>query len=174
MINLICDNPLISKTVTSYLSHKNFLLSSNNEKYQTVIKIYDTDKFIILDINGDRVELAIPVDINLLVSQTLKKIINIYYLIDNYKYYPFQRVISNQNKKSFLSDIQNIIMTTLLTSLEGIDKDELYKAIWKKDKSIYINKLDTHLTNLKKKLKSELDIKVNFQSYKKNLRLLID
>ena len=65
-------------------------------------------------------------------------------------------------------------MTTLLTSLEGIDKDVLYKAIWKKDKSIYINKLDTHLTNLKKKLKLELDIKVNFQSHKKNLRLLID
>ena len=74
MINLICDNPLISKTVTSYLSHKNFLLSSKNEKYQTVIKIYDTDKSIILDINGDRVELAIPVDINLLVSQVLKNV----------------------------------------------------------------------------------------------------
>ena len=56
----------------------------------------------------------------------------------------------------------------------GIDKEVLYKAIWKKDKSIYINKLDTHLTNLKKKLKLELDIKVNFQSHKKNLRLLIN
>ncbi len=174
MIKLICDNPLLYKTLTSYLSHKNLLLSSNNEKYQTVIKIYDTDKYIILDISGDRIELATPVDINLLVSQTLKKIININYLIDNYKYYPFQRVISNNNKKSFLSDIQNIIMTNLSTSSEGIDKDVLYKVIWKKDKLIYINKLDTHLTNLKKKLKLELDIKVNFQSHKKNLRLLID
>ena len=174
MIKLICNNPLISKTVTSYLSYKNFLLSSNDGKWQTVIKIYDTDKSIILDINGERVELAIPVDINLLVSQTLKKIINIYYLINNYKYYPFQRVIRNHNKKSFLSDIQNLIMITLLTSSEGIDKDLLYKTIWKKDKSIHINKLDTHLTNLKKKLKLELGIKINFQSHKKNLRLLID
>ena len=73
MIKLICDNPLLYKTLTSYLSHKNLLLSSNNEKYQTVIKIYDTDKYIILDISGDRIELATPVDINLLVSQTLKK-----------------------------------------------------------------------------------------------------
>ena len=64
-------------------------------------------------------------------------------------------------------------MTNLLKSKDGIDKDTLYQSIWKKDKSIYINKLDTHLTNLKK-LKQELDIKVNFQSQKKNLRLLIN
>ena len=83
-------------------------------------------------------------------------------------------MIGNKNKKSFLSDIQNIIMTNLLSSKDGIDKDKLYQLIWKKDKSIYINKLDTHLTNLKKKLKQELNIKVNFQSQKKNLRLLIN
>ena len=65
-------------------------------------------------------------------------------------------------------------MTNLLTSKDGIDKEILYKSIWKKDKSIYINKLDTHLTNLKKKLKQDLEINVNFQSQKKNLRLLIN
>ena len=65
-------------------------------------------------------------------------------------------------------------MTNLLTSKDGIDKEILYKSIWKKDKLIYINKLDTHLTNLKKKLKQDLEINVNFQSQKKNLRLLIN
>ena len=57
---------------------------------------------------------------------------------------------------------------------EGIDKDYLYNLIWKRDKSIYINKLDTHLTNLKKKLNQELNLKINFQSLNKKLRLLID
>ena len=55
-----------------------------------------------------------------------------------------------------------------------LTKESLYKKIWKRDKSIFINKLDTHLTNLKKKLKQELDIKINFQSQNKNLKLIID
>ena len=115
-----------------------------------------------------------PTNINSLTSYTLKKLIDLNFSIESYKYYPFQRLIINKNKKSFLSDIQNIIMTNLLTSKDGIDKEILYKSIWKKDKSIYINKLDTHLTNLKKKLKQDLEINVNFQSQKKNLRLLIN
>ena len=56
----------------------------------------------------------------------------------------------------------------------GVNKESLYKKIWKRDKSIFINKLDTHLTNLKKKLKQELDIQINFQSQNKNLKLIID
>ena len=104
----------------------------------------------------------------------MKKLIDLHFSIDGFKYYPFQRLIGNKNKKSLLSDIQNIIMTTLLTSKDGVDKDVLYQSIWRKDKSVYINKLDTHLTNLKKKLKQELNIKINFQSQKKNLRLLIN
>ena len=31
----------------------------------------------------------------------------------------------------------------------GIEKVDLYKIIWPKDKEIILNKLDTHLTNLK-------------------------
>ena len=77
-------------------------------------------------------------------------------------------------KKSLLSDIQNIILNNLLLFSEGVDKDILYKSIWKRDQDIHINKLDTHLTNLKKKLKDDLNILINFQSHKKKLRLLID
>lgn len=174
MIKLVCDNPLIFKTISNYLLHKNFLLSSNNEKHRITLKIHENKKFIMMDIDGDQIELSLPVDINSLASQALKKLIDLNFSIESYKFYPFQRIISNESKKSFLSDIQNKIMTSLLTSIDGIDKDVLYQSIWKKDKLIFINKLDTHLTNLKKKLKHDLDIKVNFQSHKKNLRLLID
>ena len=92
----------------------------------------------------------------------------------DFKYFPYQRIICKSEKKSLLSDIQNIIITALLLSNEGIDKEALYKIIWKKDKSIFINKLDTHLTNLKKKLKKDLDMDLNFQSQNKSLRLVIN
>ena len=55
-----------------------------------------------------------------------------------------------------------------------MDKNFLYQSIWKRDKTISINKLDTHLTNLKNKLKLDLDLKINFQSQNKMLRLLIN
>ena len=174
MIKLVCDNPLIFKTISNYLLHKNFLPSPNSESHLVVIKIYENEKSITVDVHGEKMDLSLPVNINSLNTHTFKRLIDLNFSIDSYQYYPFQRLIGNKNKKSFLSDIQNIIMTNLLSSKDGIDKDKLYQLIWKKDKSIYINKLDTHLTNLKKKLKQELNIKVNFQSQKKNIRLLIN
>ena len=174
MIKLICDNQLLYKTLSNYLIQKNILLASSNDIHQIVIEIQDREKSIILNINGYKIDMSLPIDINFLNSHILKKIIDINFPIGSYKYFPYQRVISNQNKKALLSEIQNLIISNLIVNKEGIDKDNLYNLIWKRDKSIYINKLDTHLTNLKKKLNQELNLKIYFQSHNKILRLLID
>lgn len=174
MIKLICDNQLLYKTLSNYLIQKDILLASSNNIHQIVIEIQDREKSIILNINGYKIDMSLPIDINFLNSHILKKIIDINFPIGSYKYFPYQRVISNQNKKALLSEIQNLIISNLIVNKEGIDKDNLYNLIWKRDKSIYINKLDTHLTNLKKKLNQELNLKIYFQSHNKILRLLID
>ena len=174
MIKLDCNNKLILNTVTSYLLQKNYILSTNDHKHHVLIKITNNDKIMCLEINGGKIDLTLPVDINILFSQILKKILDTNFLLGDNQYFPYQRVIRNSKSKSLLSDIQNIIITNLLLTDVGINKDSLYKKIWKKDKSIFINKLDTHLTNLKKKLKEELDIKINFQSQNKTLKLVID
>ena len=174
MIKLICDNQLLYKTLSNYLIQKDILLASSNDIHQIVIEIQDREKSIILNINGYKIDMSLPIDINFLNSHILKKIIDINFPIGSYKYFPYQRVISNQNKKALLSEIQNLIISNLIVNKEGIDKDNLYNLIWKRDKSIYINKLDTHLTNLKKKLNQELNLKIYFQSHNKILRLLID
>ena len=158
----------------NYLLQKNILLSSTNENYQTVIDIQDNEKVINVFINGDKIEIPLPIDINFLNSKILEKIIEVNFPLGDHKYFPYKRVISYQNKKSLLSDIQNLIISNLIVNQQGLDKDNLYNLIWKRDKSIYINKLDTHLTNLKKKLNQELNLKINFQSHNKTLRLLID
>ena len=173
MIKLICDNQLLYKTLSNYLIQKDILLASSNNIHQIVIEIQDREKSIILNINGYKIDMSLPIDINFLNSHILKKIIDINFPIGSYKYFPYQRVISNQNKKALLSEIQNLIISNLIVNKEGIDKDNLYNLIWKRDKSIYINKLDTHLTNLKKKLNQELNLKIYFQSHNKILRLLI-
>lgn len=174
MIKLICDNQLLYETLVAFLSQKNSILLSSNKNYQTVLEIKNYEKYIKIEINGLKTEISKPIDINFLNSQILKKIININFPLGKHNYFPYQRVISRQNDKLYLSDIQNLIISNLIIKQEGIDKDNLYNLIWKRDKSIHINKLDTHLTNLKKKLDQELNLKIYFQSQNKILRLLIN
>lgn len=174
MIKLDCDNYLVEKTLTNYLENKNFFIASENESYFIKMKIRISEKSICLSINEHKNELLTPVDLNLLSSVILKSVVDLNLQISSYDYFPYQRLIKNDEKKILLSDIQNIILNNILLSKEGVDKDFLYKKIWKRDKSIQINKLDTHLTNLKNKLNDELKIKINFQSYDKKLRLLIN
>ena len=174
MIKIECKNSLILKTITNYLEYKNFLLSSEDGEYQTLMEIQEKEKSIILNINNSSKKLDIPIDINVLASEISKKVLDIFTEINDHKYFPYQRLITNFKKKSLLSDIQNMIISKLLIYKEGIDKEFLYKSIWKRDKQISINKLDTHLTNLKNQLKLDLDLHVNFQSQNKTLRLLID
>ncbi len=172
MIKLISDNKLLYNTLSNYLLQKNLLLSNNN--HQVLIEIKEKENVINLNINGHITAIPLPIDINFVSSTILKKIIDINFPIADHKYFPYQRVICSKNKKSLLSDIQNLIISNLIINQKGIEKDYLYNLIWKRDKLVHINKLDTHLTNLKKKLKQELDLKINFQSQNKTLRLLID
>jgi len=57
---------------------------------------------------------------------------------------------------------------------KGIEKPTLYKKIWPNDKSYHINKLDTHLTNLKNELKESLNFDLIFSSSGGNLKLRIN
>ena len=173
MIKLECNNYLVMQTMKNYLEKK-FLLADDDKKYFCIIKIEETEKHLLFKVNDFKKEISLPVDLNFLSSEILKLIIDINLPIRDFKYFPYQRLVENDKKKSLLSDIQNIILNNLLLFSEGVDKDILYKSIWKRDQDIHINKLDTHLTNLKKKLKDDLNISINFQSHKKKLRLLID
>ena len=56
----------------------------------------------------------------------------------------------------------------------GVDKNYLYKTIWTQDKDIQINKLDTHITNLKNKIKKGLNIDLKIITNAGILRLIID
>ena len=174
MIKLDCNNYLIEQTLSNFFENKNFSLATEKENYFTIIKVRETEKSIYYVIDGIKKEISIPLDLNFLSSEILKSIADVNLSISGYNYYPYQRLIENEHKKSLLSEIQNIILNNILLSKDGIDKNLLYRRIWKRDKSVQINKLDTHLTNLKNKLSDELNLDVNFQSNEKKLRLLID
>jgi hypothetical protein len=91
------------------------------------------------------------------------------------KYYPLKQVLVKQNKKSFLKDIHNIIFKNIFfNELPGIERIELYKKVWPFDKDIQINKLDTHLTNLKHHLLRDLDCDFKFITNSGKVMLIAD
>ena len=147
---------------------------NSSDMFFAYIKIKIKDNNLNLDCNGKKEQFSMPMDINFFFGQILRIISDIKISYNEYDYYPYQRVLSKKSHKSLLSDIQNTIFSNLITSKSGINKDKLYRLIWKKDKDISINKLDTHLTNLKNQLKKDLGITANFQSQDKTLKLLIN
>ncbi len=174
MIKLECDDDKLLRVINNLFEQKNLIYKVKSDQYFVIIKIKATSNSINININDSKINLPLPIDINFFFSQILKSISNVKFSLKDYEYFPYQRLLSSNQRKSFLSDIQNTIISNLVISTHGINKDTLYGLIWRKDKEISINKLDTHLTNLKNQLKKELDLQINFQSLDKTLRLLID
>ena len=76
---------------------------------------------------------------------------------------------------NFLKDIHNIIFKNIFfNELPGIERIELYKKVWPLDKDIQINKLDTHLTNLKHHLFRDLDCDFKFITNAGKVMLITD
>ena len=78
---------------------------------------------------------------------------------------PINQLLVKDNLELKLGNIHNLILSKLLLFRDvGISKETLYKHVWNTDKSININKLDTHLTNLKNLLLSNIKLKLNISS----------
>ena len=173
MIEIKSQNKLLLNTINNYFVSKGFALSGTSKNLFT-IEIENNEKNLIIKYNELKKIFILPVEINLVASYILENIKNISVPIKDFEYFPYKRSISNHMKKCNLTDIQNTIFYNLFFAKNGLDKDLLYEIIWTKDKNISINKLDTHLTNLKNQIIRELDLKITFHSNKKNLQLSVD
>ena len=117
----------------------------------------------------------LPIPFELLLSEVKNHFANKFIKIGSYNYEPINQSISYDKKILYLNYIHNIILNNLILYKNiGVDKNHLYKTIWTQDKDIQINKLDTHLTNLKNQLKKDLGMNAYFQSQDKTLRLMIN
>ena len=173
MIKIQSQNQLLLRTLNDYFDANAISLRGISMNLYTVdIKCNDQSLTVMID--DIKKTFTLPLDINSLTSYLSEKIKNLFVLVKDYEYFPYKSLLIKNNKKSYLTDIQNIIFYNLFFSKSGIDKQVLYQIIWDKDKDIYINKLDTHLTNLKTQLMKEIGLNINFQSNNKILQLLID
>lgn len=172
MIKFISNNNLLVDTLNSYYLEHSFVLVNNH--YFQKIKLENDEKNIILEFEKKKILIPLPIQISVLKNEINKVLSNFEIQLRDFNYYPFQNFIQKESKKVFLTNIQNLIFSNLINAKQGLDKNVLYETIWKQDKDISINKLDTHLTNLKNLLNSSLNIHITFQSKNKKIELLID
>ena len=166
MFLLESDDLWLVSSVSSILNQKDiFHTLEKKEKYFFTLKLIQKNKFIELKSLSDTLKIETPTTISRLVKNISEYFINFNLDIKGAKYYPLKRSLVYKNKEAYLGEIHFIIFSQLVLNRdEGIDRIRLYKDIWPMDKDLQLNKLDTHLTNLKNYLKEKLNLSFLFFS----------
>ena len=170
MIFFSIEESFLKKTVLDYLSQVNpDLISLNkNNSFCELMIAFENQRF---KIRCDKIYLSLeaPFSPKELYDCLTNLVNDISVGIDEIKYYPFKQVLiskENESRSLKLNFISNSILKYLLLhkSDNGISKKDLYTHIWKKDKSISMNKLDTHLTNTKNLIKDSFNYNLVFNT----------
>ena len=170
------NNKFFLNCIYSLFTQKNFpILNSSHSKNYGEIKIDILNNKIFIQFEDSNLYLKTPINFNNLWK-------NIFFLMkdnrvnfDNLIYFPMQEKLYFDDKNLKLRHTHNLIIRQALQS-EGmpVSKFELYKFIWPKDIDVHINKLDTHLTNLKNLLKENLKYDFLFKSQSSQITFLIN
>ena len=157
------------------------LLSDNsyltNDEYKFVFKKISVENFIeSIRIYDDdiRIDIKKPIIYQNLKSNLYSLLSNTFFKFENFIYYPLFQKIEKQNKIIKLTHTHSNILNNLLLNKLGTEKLDLYKTLWPTDKNIQLNKLDTHLTNLKNLFDKEFGYNLKYFSKQSVIKLLID
>ena len=177
MIKFLSNCNFTENSIISLLDQKGIITKfdeKNNNFYQ--IKIFVSDKSLEISIDSESLDFPLPFEFNFFFIELMKKLNNASLNYSKFIYFPFKQTIIVNNKEISLRNTHNTILKHLLLNREsGISRKEIYFYIWPNDKDIQINKLDTHLTNLKNYLLENLNLRLNIISQKNIVYLnLID
>ena len=176
MILLKCNYEFYLKSIFDLILQKKFPVTlEKSDKHFFEIDILFENNYLKILSSSKSSSLKIPIPFELLLAEIKNHFANKFIKVDNYNYSPINQSISYNKKILYLNHIHNIILNNLILYKNiGVDKNHLYKTIWTQDKDIQINKLDTHITNLKNKTKKELNIDLKIITNSGILRLSID
>ena len=148
------------------------IVLDEKEKYFSKIEIFYHSREIIIRNTQKSFKLALPCLLESLFSNLMTILSDFKINIQNFDYYPISNLVIFKDQKIVLGDIHNkILINLILYQTSGIDKFELYKKIWPLDKDYQINKLDTHLSNLKNILINKIKFEIEFSSNKGLIKL---
>ena len=166
MFLLKSDNLFMLNSLSQPLNQKNFFFTTDeNQKYFFEVSVQFQEKELQISSANKVAKIKLPAAINVIVSTIVDLMHDFVIEVNGAQFYPLKQSLNFQNKQTNLGDIHFVIFSQLvLFSKEGVNKTSLYKKIWPQDKDYQINKLDTHLTNLKNHLKDKLKYNLDFSS----------
>ena len=176
MFLLMSDDEFTLKSISHLFNQRDYYYTlDESKKHFFTVKIKKFEKELQIKSFQKIFTLKIPVTFNLL-SATLSKLLQDHSIeIDSIKFYPFRQSLHYKEKYTNLGNIHFIIFSQLILSYpDRIEKVDLYNNIWPKDKDYQMNKLDTHLTNLKNYLDEKIELKLNFSSNSGQIKLIIN
>lgn len=152
------DDIFLLDHLLSILNNKKKLFTSDiSKKIFGQITIEKKDDTVSILFNQKKINLKFPIIANDIFNEFLNLISDYYVSISNVYYYPLKGKVSYKKKTIKLNFIHDQIIYLLVINNFGIDKNKLYKLIWLNDYEVSMNKLDTHITNLKNILKKDLN-----------------
>ena len=160
------NDPLLSNTIINVLNQKAPYFTDNNQinSFATISISFNEETFFI-EIGNEKKSVTTPFTFTKLFEKLDSILIKIEILFHELIYIPIKQNLIYQNKSLVLGNIHNLIFSALLLHQKsGVNKSLLYEKIWPNDKDFHINKLDTHLTNLKNLINEKLEIKINFKT----------
>ena len=178
MIKISSNNFFFEENLINLIEQKNLQVCKNDSKSYFSHLHLNIEKYLLKIFLDDNkvIEIKLPTDFNFLFNE-LSKVLNDI-VVDNLKfiYFPFKQILIFNDKEVLLRNTHNTILKNLvLAGHKGMSKKDLYLNIWPQDKEMLINKLDTHLTNLKNFLIDNLNLELKIISQKNFVYLnLID
>lgn len=160
-------NFLIQKKIPILLnSSKNIYGILNFEFFAKNLKVQFNENQLIFDL---------PLNIEHFFHEMYNLLSENFIQVGELTYYPIKELISKENLTVSLRNTHNLIFNqALINKNNGVLKTELYNLVWPLDVNVQINKLDTHLTNLKNFLKKELQYDLKFVSNQGKIKFLLD
>lgn len=173
MFLAILDNKSYEKHLHNIFSQiKIPIILNTQDNYFSKIEIFFTHKTMNLKSSNRILKISLPLTLKSLQTSFIKILSDYKIVFQNALYYPIKHCVIFESKKIILGEIHNQILCQLiLNQNQGIDKFDLYQKIWPIDKDLQINKLETHLTNFRNNLFSNLNFKIQFSSNKGLIKL---
>ena len=168
-------NNFSSKNLIDLLLQNNTnIIVSTSKNYFSSIELSFEENGIILIFEKRQFVLKNPISFNDFHDKLLLIISDYKVSFQEFEYFPLQQKVHNKNKTKKLTYTHAIILNNLILNQDGINKSDLYKIIWPADKEMSLNKLDTHLTNLKNIFVKDLKCPLDYFSKNGLLKLLIN
>lgn len=176
MYSIKSNNKFYQNKIYDFLLQKKIpILLDSQIKIFGELNLEFFDKKLKIHFNDDNLIFDLPLDIENFFRQIYNLLSDNYIQVGNLKYYPIKELVLNKDLSINLRNTHNLIFNqALINNHRGIPKIDLYRLIWPSDFNIQINKLDTHLTNLKTLLREKLNYDFKFISNQGKIKFLLD